>query len=72
MSIQSFIGDIHTRDEVFDYIEKHIEAHALQLLKSGQDTQGLKNAFDIINKAKTKMIAEFGQKKVIKNINRAV
>lgn len=65
MSIQTFVNDKSTREEVFNYIDKYVEEHTLNLLKTGKDTSGMKNAFDVIRGAKNKMISEFTPKKEV-------
>lgn len=72
MSISNFVKDETTREEVFEYILKHLDIHALTLVYKGEDTRAMKDAKEALLKAKSKMILEFGEKKNSTVKNRAV
>lgn len=67
-----FTNDETTREGVFDYIQKHLDMHALTLVYKGEDTRAIKDAKEALLKAKSKMILEFGEKKNPGVKNRAV
>lgn len=72
MNLSQFANSKEIREEVFGYISKYVEAYALKKLKAGEDTSGIKNAFDIIKEAESRMIAEFAIKQEVKRLDRAV
>lgn len=72
MSLKSFVQDKHTLEEVFEYISKYTDAYALKQMYSGEDVSGIKNAHEIIKRAKQSMIAEFGETTVNKKPDRAL
>lgn len=72
MNLSQFANSEEIRKEVFGYINNHIEVYALKKLKAGEDTSGIKNAFDIIKESESRMIAEFAVKRDIKKLDRAV
>lgn len=72
MSIANFVKDTTTKEEVFKYILKNLDEHALKLVYSGQDTKAIKDAKEALLKAKSKMELEFGDKPKSKVQNRAV
>lgn len=72
MNLSQFANSKEIREEVFGYISKYVESYALKKLKAGEDTSGIKNAFDIIKEVESRMIAEFAIKQEIKKLDRAV
>lgn len=58
MSIQSFVQDKTTFNEVFDYLKKYVDTYALVKVYKGEDVSGIKNALEIIKQAERSMIAE--------------
>lgn len=72
MSIANFVKDTTTKEEVFEYIFKRLDEHALKLLYEGKEAKEVKLAREALLKAKSKMELEFGEKPTPKVHNRAV
>lgn len=72
MNISQFANSKEIREEVFSYITKYVETYALRKLKSGEDTSGIKNAFEILKESEARMVTEFSVKQEVKKLDRAV
>ena len=72
MNISQFANSKEIREEVFGYINKYIETYALRKLKAGDDTSGIKNAFEIVKESEARMVSEFSVKQEVKKLDRAV